>query len=773
MEQEREDAGSRESRFVLLTALLVLCASAGAAFGGVFRGARPAAQLAAAAAAAVVVAFSLERRHVALATALSVAGLAVVAGIIVFPHTTFFGLPTASTFRAFLRSFAEVGTVAESHAAPSPPVPPLLLAGVTAVWTATFSSHVLAVRARSPFLAILPPGTLMAFTSLVVASPARRIYVALFLLAALALLYGDGLRRIAQWGPLTQWRSRGRTRATAVSTRGARRLAFACLAIALVIPGILPGFRSKPLLDVREETANAFVSVDPIVDIRPALARNPAVQLFTVWTNQTAYWRSLSLDTFNGRLWTASNVNAENGLDAGAGTLRPGAALVPNASLIRQRFRFDRLNQPWLPAAFEPVELAIREADVRFDTDSSSLVSMEGTGPGFTYTVTSRVVSPAPEVLDTVSFPGNLLTERYTALPPETPAEIYEMAGRLTREYPTAYRKILAIQAFLRTFEYNERAAPGHGINDILHFLTKSREGYCEQFAGTMAVLLRAIGIPARVAVGFTPGTFDSVTGAYRVTTKNLHSWVEVLFPGFGWLPFEPTPSRSNPVADYTAVSPRFERHQATVPQPECVSSRTGLAIRSEPGATTCAAGGIPTDVTAPGGTQNQRVRDPNARAGVPSARNPRGQPSSDGWSVPIALVLGIVALLVLAVPFAKTLWRRGLVRRARGSRELVLAAYTVMTSAAGDLGLGRRDDETIQEYSDRLKATVLFSDGQLDTLTRLVGVAAYGNDDISRPAADEAMRLSRLIGKEIARSREPSIRLLGLLRPPRELFRT
>ena len=770
MEQEREDTGSRESRLVLLTALVVLCASAGAAFGGVFRGARPAAQLAAAAAAAVLVAFSLERRHVALATAVSVVGLAVAAGILVFPQTTFFGLPTASTLRAFLRSLSEVGRVAESHAAPSPPVAPLLLASVTAVWTATFSSHVLAVRARSPFLAILPPGTLMAFTSLVVANPARRIYVALFLFGALALLYGDGLRRIAQWGPLTQWRGRGGTRATAISTRGARRLAIACLSIALVIPGVLPGFRSEPLLNVREETPNAFVSVDPIVDIRPALARNPAVQLFTVWTNQTAYWRSLSLDTFNGRLWTASNADPENGLDARAGALRPGAALVPNASLIRQRFRFDRLTQPWLPAAFEPVELAIRDADVRFDPTSSSLVSLDGTGPGFMYDVTSRVIAPEPEILDTIAFPSNVLTARYTSLPPDTPAEIYEMAGRLSRDYPTAYRKILAIQAFLRTFKYNERAAPGHGINDILYFLTKSREGYCEQFAGTMAVLLRALGIPARVAVGFTPGTFDSRTGGYRVTTKNLHSWVEVLFPRFGWLPFEPTPSRSNPVASYTTVSPRFERHQDVAPQPQCVSSRTGLAVRSEPGATTCGAGRVPA-VVPPAGTQNERVRDPNARAGVPSARNPRGQPTG-GWGIPIAGVLAVVALLILAIPVAKALWRRRLLRRARGPRERVLAAYSVMTSAAGDLGVGRRDNETIQEYSDRLKATVLFSDGHLDVLTRLVAVAAYANDGIPGPAGDEAVRLSRLIGKEIARSREPSVRLLGLLRPPRELLR-
>ncbi|MDP8956312.1 MAG: DUF3488 and transglutaminase-like domain-containing protein [Actinomycetota bacterium] len=770
MDQGREDSASRDSRFILLTALVVVSASAGAAFGGVFRGALPAAQLAAAAAAAVLLSFATERRHVALATAISVLGLAAAAGMIVFPETTFFGLPSASTLRSFLRAFGEVGQVAESHAAPSPPVAPLLLAAVTAVWTATFSSHVLAVRARSPFLAILPPGTLMAFTSLVVENPARRLYVALFLAAALALLYGDGLRRIVQWGPLTQWRSHGRTRATAVSTRGARRLALACLAIALVTPGILPGFRSAPLLNVRGQTANAFVSIDPIVDIRPALDRNPAVQLFRVWTDKTAYWRSLSLDTFNGRLWTASNPSAENGLDARAGTLL-GGELIANTSLIRQRFQFDRLNQAWLPAAFEPVGLSLDEGNVRFDPASSTLVSEDGTGPGFTYDVTSRAAAPHPQVLDTIEPVTNDLTERFTTLPVETPPEIYRIARDLTREYPTMYRKVLAIQAYLRTFKYNERVAPGHGLNDILYFLERSREGYCEQFAGTMAVLLRAVGIPSRVAVGFTPGTFDPRTGAYRVTTKNLHSWVEVLFPRFGWLPFEPTPSRSNPVASYTAVSPRFRRHQEAESQPVCVSSRTGLAVRSEPGATACDASRIPTDAETQIGSANQQVRDPNARAGVRSERTPGVRRPSDGRNFPFAAIVGLLVLLILAIPLAKTLWRWSVVRRARGPRDVVLAAYTVMTASAADVGLGRRDDETIQEYSDRIKAIVLFSDGHVDALTRLVGAAAYGNEDVSRPSADEAVRLSRLIGREIVRSREPSKRLLGLVRPPAELL--
>ena len=769
MEEGQENRASRTSRFVLLTALVLLCASAGGAFGGVFQGMQPALELAAVGAIAVVLASVMERRHVAMATAVSLLGLVVVAGILVFPDSTWFGVPTLSTLRSFLRAFAEVGRVAESHVAPSPPVAPLLLAGVTAVWTATFSSHLLAVRARSPFLAILPPGTLMAFTSLVVQSSARRLYVALFLISALALLYGDGLRRISQWGPLTQWRGRGGARATTVSGRGARRLAFACLAIALITPGILPGFRSKALLNVRGRAENAFVSVDPIVDIRPALARRPALQLLTVWSNKTAYWRSLSLDTFNGRLWTSSDENAENGIDIRAGTLK-GATEVENSSLIRQRFRFDRLNQQWLPAAFDPVAISIRGKEVRYDPASSALVSLDGTEPGFTYDVTSRVVSPPPDALDDVPLESNVTAARYTGLPPDTPAEIYAIARKLTSRYPTMYRKVLAIQAYLRTFEYNERAAPGHGLNDVLYFLTRSKSGYCEQFAGTMAVLLRALGIPARVAVGFTPGIFDAQAGAFRVTTKNFHSWVEVLFPRFGWLPFEPTPSRADPTLEYTAVSPTFERHNPpTQEAPECITTTVPAGLRGEPGATTCTAGTSTTE-SVPPGAPNQRVRDPNARAGVPSNGDPQAKRDSGGSSVPwIAFV--VVAALVGVIPLAKTLWRRQVVRRARTPRDRVLAAYSTMSAKAADLGLGRRDDETIGEYATRLKAMSLFSDGHLDRLTQLAGVAAYGSGDVPLPSAKEAVDISRTVAKEISRSRDAPTRVLALFRVRPGLF--
>ena len=105
-----------------------------------------------------------------------------------------------------------------------------------------------------------------------------------------------------------------------------------------------------------------------------------------------------------------------------------------------------------------------------------------------------------------------------------------------------------------------------------------------------MAVMLRSIGIPARVAVGFTAGTFDDATDSLRVTTENAHAWVEVLFPGYGWLTFEPTPGRTRPVAAYPYTDPTSTVCQARPGHP-CNGCGTGpddrIGTRRGPGGPT------------------------------------------------------------------------------------------------------------------------------------------------------------------------------------------
>src|SRR5439155_17251076 len=130
-------------------------------------------RLALVAAISVGLAAALERRHILIATVVSAAGLAMTIALLLYPDTTRYWLPTATTFRTALESWGAVGRTADSEVAPALPLLPLLLASVIAVWAAAFATHALAVRASSPFLALLPPGALVAFASLVVDDGAR------------------------------------------------------------------------------------------------------------------------------------------------------------------------------------------------------------------------------------------------------------------------------------------------------------------------------------------------------------------------------------------------------------------------------------------------------------------------------------------------------------------------------------------------------------------------------------------------------------------------
>ncbi|MBD0282423.1 MAG: transglutaminase domain-containing protein [Thermoleophilaceae bacterium] len=120
-------------------------------------------------------------------------------------------------------------------------------------------------------------------------------------------------------------------------------------------------------------------------------------------------------------------------------------------------------------------------------------------------------------------------------------ADTYSLARRLTDDEPNVYEAVKAIERYLQEeYVYRERV-PSADV-PLEDFLFRERAGYCQQFSGAMALMLRMIGIPARVAAGFSPGSFNRDTGEYRVRDLDAHSWVEVYFNGIGWVPFDPTP---------------------------------------------------------------------------------------------------------------------------------------------------------------------------------------------------------------------------------------
>ncbi|HXF56693.1 MAG TPA: DUF3488 and transglutaminase-like domain-containing protein [Actinomycetota bacterium] len=719
------------------------------AFGRVFDGVGATLRLAAAGGAAVLLATLLERRGVLVSALASAAGLALALGLLVFPETTWYGLPTRGTFQAAALVWERVGRDAASEVAPAPPLDSLLVAGLTAVWTAAYAAHVLAVRARSPLLALVPGGALVGFASLVMNDGARPGYVGPVLASALLLLFADALQRVHQWGPITVWRGirRGAPRLPALAgARPAQRLALVSLAVALLAPGVLPGFRAQGVLHLRGAGVGpARVGIDPLVDIRPQLLQNPEVPLFSVQADRPAYWRTLSADVFTGRFWLPSERDPSGWPEVGSGVL-PGARR--DGQRLRQRFVLDRLAQPYLPAAYEPVAVDLPGVLARYDPDSGTL-AVERTGAGFAYEVESAVVVPTPEQLEAATIPASPEVEFYTALPDGIPREVYDLAQEITEDETTPYGKALALQRYLRTFRYDETVRPGHGVDDLLYFLTELKAGYCEQFAGAMAVLLRALGIPARVAVGFTPGTLDPRSGRYVVTTKNLHAWVEVLFPQFGWLAFEPTPTRANPVA-----------------QPYLFPVRPGAGAGSGPECPLRP--GMDPDAGCQGGrrTPAPSVQPPREPPSVPA-----GESGSDRTEEPLPPLrflvgLGLVLALLLSIPLVRLGRRRLAVRRARAPRERVLAAFRYLTQHAGDVGFGRRPSETVLEYRDRLRRSVRFSDGHLERVTALVTVAAYTDRPLSSADAEAAVAAARAAARDIVRSVDVGRRLAGLYRP-------
>ena len=183
---------------------------------------------------------------------------------------------------------------------------------------------------------------------------------------------------------------------------------------------------------------------------------------------------------------------------------------------------------------------------------------------GEPYEVTSAISSAGPEELRGASskYPA-WVQERYLQLPPDLPQRVNDLAARVVGGVHTPYDKASAVEDYLRSnYPYNLRVdPPPFNADGVDHFLFTLREGYSEYFGSTMAVMLRTVGVPARLAVGYTTGDEIGEEDLFSVTDSHSHAWVEVYFPDFGWIPFEPTPGESLPGV-YQPGAERPEAHE-------------------------------------------------------------------------------------------------------------------------------------------------------------------------------------------------------------------
>ena len=144
------------------------------------------------------------------------------------------------------------------------------------------------------------------------------------------------------------------------------------------------------------------------------------------------------------------------------------------------------------------------------------------------------------------------ITKRYLRLPDSTPERVLALAREITQAASTPYDRAVLIEAYLRTFPYSlEVDAPPHGHDVVDYFLFTAQQGYCDYYATSMVVLARAVGLPARIVIGYTSGNYDASTDEYIIRQENAHSWAEIYFPEIGWVEFEPTASQ--PVIERTS----------------------------------------------------------------------------------------------------------------------------------------------------------------------------------------------------------------------------
>ena len=607
-----------------------------------------------------------------------------------FRDTLWGPFPSAETIGAIGDAIREGARQSAEEVAPVTPTEPLLVFVVGGVWMTTWLVDAAATWIRNPLLAVASAVPLFVLPGAIVESERLAIEVAVFVAAACAVLFVDQRRAMRRWGPT------GADSAPGWRAGPAIRLAVVGAVLTAGIAPMLPGFGEPPGLQGRGQGAGVFFN--PIVAIKPLLDSDIEQTLFTVQADRPTYYRLTSLDLFEGGVWQQRTgdpvepaLSGEVDVDA--------ADSVP----IEQRFTISSLIGPWLPAAYRPVSVAGHAPEV-IPENATLLVDGE-LRAGMEYSVSSLAPRPESGTLDRpVSYDAGRF-RRYLELPDSLPERVRDIALDVAGDEPNAYRQALAVQTHLRTFRYDEDIAATRSFDGLVEFLTEVQAGYCEQFAGSMAVLARALGIPSRVAIGFGFG-YQRASREYQVTTRHAHAWVELFFPEAGWLAFEPTPRAGIAAVPPYAVPPNDNTD------------------------------GGPDDTPTDAPTE-QPSRSATDRPLEPEPPDPGGESPSEPkpfpWAIALAVMIGVLCVAAF-IPSIPALVRRNRVANAPGPRAGVAARYVDFLEWCAAAGYGRRPGETPVEHTARLGKMATDTE-PLERLAELMDEALWAPPDGIEPS--------------------------------------
>jgi len=284
------------------------------------------------------------------------------------------------------------------------------------------------------------------------------------------------------------------------------------------------------------ELSRQVVMVVETGELSPLLPEIPEFELIA----PRHYWRSITYDRYFGRGWATSMTEAVN--------YEPGQyATVLEADYLRPLRQDVRLIGESITGLIH-VDGTLIAVDEEFDVQWRPPGEMfAATTPARSYSADSVYASLTEEQLQSTStdYP-DWIVSRYLRLPDTVPERVLVLARDLTATELTPYDRAVAIEQYLRQYEYTlDVPMPGVGDDIADFFLFELQKGYCDYYATAMAVLARAAGLPSRLVIGYVSGSYDPYSARYVVTEADAHAWPEIYFPEYGWIEFEPTGGRA------------------------------------------------------------------------------------------------------------------------------------------------------------------------------------------------------------------------------------
>ena len=430
--------------------------------------------------------------------------------------------------------------------------------------------------------------------------------------------------------------------------------------------------------------ADGSIGLNPFTSLRGQLTRPQPRDLFSVsGLDRPVYMRALTLQQYVPQQgWVAGRPLPGVGLGGPLPASTAGPATDATAQVRNLGFR-----DYWLPLFGDPVSVTgPSETDWSYDP-AGGIAYANRPQEEDSWTERMRLPTPSadalrgaagrsavdPKYLDTSGVDG-----RVTAI-----------ARQVTNGAATPFDRAMALNEYFTgpssQFTYSLQTAPGAGGDALVDFLTRGRTGYCEQFASAMAVMLRTVDVPARVAVGFTAG--QQGPDGRTITTSDAHAWVEAWFPGYGWTTFDPTP-----LTDGRTVEPQY------VEQARAEAGGAGPDAQQAPPPPPAPASPAPDPAAA----------SPTPEPGQDGATDPAAGESGTGGLLPVLLTVAAVLVLLGLLLAAPRLWRRRQTQRrtvlARaGGAGAAGAAWAEVLALSRDHGVAARRGDTVRTTADRM----------------------------------------------------------------------